>query len=112
MIHIHDRQRICHLHILPLRGGRPIQKLLAGNDRCSVRIAILLLLSAVLAAGQQPEDQASKIRAAMQASLEQQRASVRKQTDSAKPVEPGSFFTIPWPHSNTPVTAAPDESPC
>ena len=33
----------------------------------------------------------------MQSSLDLQRASVRKQTETAKVVEPGTFFTIPWP---------------
>lgn len=46
---------------------------------------------------QQRVDAAAKIRAAMQASVDQQKASVRKQVETAQTVAPGTFFTIPWP---------------
>jgi soluble lytic murein transglycosylase-like protein len=48
---------------------------------------------------QQGVDTAARIRAAMQASLDQQKASVRKQAETAQTVAPGAFFTIPWPDS-------------
>jgi soluble lytic murein transglycosylase-like protein len=45
-------------------------------------------------------DQGDRIRAAMNASLEQQRASVRSQVLNAK-AAPADFFTIPWPAAPT-----------
>src|SRR6185295_9124021 len=58
-------------------------------------ILIFCLVQAVVAQ-QPPQD---KIRAAMQASLDQQKASVRRQVETAVPVPQGTFFTIPWPNS-------------
>src|SRR4051812_1752765 len=62
-----------------------------------VRVVILILCSLLSVYGEQPAQ--DKIRAAMQASLDQQKASVRRQADNAQPVPPGTFFTIPWPGS-------------
>lgn len=64
------------------------------------------------AAGQQREDAAAKIRAAMQASLDQQKASVRKQAESAQPVTPGTFFTIPWPGADAAAVAGTTNAFC
>src|SRR5438045_2867663 len=65
-----------------------------------VRVVILILCPLMSAFGQQPVQ--DKIRAAMQSSLDQQKASVRRQADNAQPVPPGTFFTIPW--SGSPAT--------
>ena len=59
--------------------------------RCTL---VFLTWGALFAA----EDPAEKIRAAMQSSLEKQKASVRLQADTALAVSPETgFFTIPWP---------------
>jgi soluble lytic murein transglycosylase-like protein len=75
-----------------------------------VRAAILLLCLIKIASAQQPAE--AKIRAAMQTSLDQQRASVRKQTETAQSVAPGTFFTIPWPDSAIGVPTASADISC
>jgi soluble lytic murein transglycosylase-like protein len=75
-----------------------------------VRAAILLLCLIKIAQAQQPAE--SRIRAAMQTSLDQQRASVRRQTETAQTVAPGTFFTIPWPDSSTAVPTAAADIAC
>ncbi|MEO8131704.1 MAG: lytic transglycosylase domain-containing protein [Bryobacteraceae bacterium] len=55
---------------------------------------------------------ADEIRAAMQASLDQQKISVRRQVETAKVVPPGTFFTIPWPDSDAMVTPAAWDASC
>src|SRR3954454_39192 len=73
----------------------------------SVRVVTLIVCSLLSAFGQQPAQ--DKIRAAMQSSLDQQKASVGRQADNAQPVPPGTFFTIPWPGSPpTPQAASAD----
>ena len=64
------------------------------------------------ALAQQRIDAATKIRAAMQASLDQQKASVRKQAETAQTVATGTFFTIPWPDSDPRVQPPSGDSTC
>ena len=64
------------------------------------------------ALAQQRIDAATKIRAAMQASLDQQTASVRKQAETAQTVATGTFFTIPWPDSDPIVQPPSEDSKC
>lgn len=64
------------------------------------------------ALAQQGVDAAAKIRAAMQASLDQQKASVRKQAETAQTVVPGTFFTIPWPDSGPVIPPLSGDSAC
>ena len=66
------------------------------------RFVVVVLLVWRGCAGQQARDPAERIRAAMQASLDAQKASVQAQ-DSSVRVAPrnkassNSFFTVPWP---------------
>jgi len=59
-------------------------------------IASILVLAASAALAQEPKDPYEAVRAAMEASIAKQRASVRSQV---KATEAGqdSFFTVPWP---------------
>ena len=67
---------------------------------------LLLAIPAILTA-QIQNDPASRIRAAMQASLDQQKQSVRRQVMSAQAAPPPGFFTIPWPELAEPVSCEP-----
>jgi soluble lytic murein transglycosylase-like protein len=78
----------------------------------NVRAFVLIVCLVKTVAGQQPADPAVKIREAMQASLDQQRASVRRQTETAQAVPPGTFFTIPWPDSAGSAQAAAADFDC
>ncbi len=77
-----------------------------------MRVLLLVLCLTHSAFAQQRVDAAAKIRAAMQASLDLQKASVRKQVETAQAVEPGTFFTIPWPSSGSKATPASEEAIC
>jgi soluble lytic murein transglycosylase-like protein len=57
----------------------------------------VVLLYAASCPGWSADDPAERIRAAMQASLERQRASIRLQTQTAQTASEAGFFTIPWP---------------
>jgi len=75
-----------------------------------VRVVVLVLCVTITAFA----DTAEKIRTAMQSSLDQQRASVRRQAETANVIPSGTFFTIPWPASARilPPIAAAAEPPC
>src|SRR3954467_8622996 len=75
-----------------------------------VRAVTLILCLVASAFGQQPAQ--DKIRAAMQSSLDQQKASVRRQADNAQPVPPGTLSTIPWPGSPPTSQAASADIAC
>lgn len=77
-------------------------------DTPHVKVFITLALS-FSALAQDASDPAARIRSTMQASLDQQRASVRKQADPG-PAKAGDFFTVPWSaaaalSANTPAAA-------
>ena len=70
-----------------------------------VRILALAVLAIPLAAAG-PQDSSDRIRSAMNASIEKQRASVRSQVQNAQAAPPVDFFTVPWPSAPAPVTPA------
>ena len=77
-----------------------------------MRTLILVICVTQAAFGLQRIDAASKIRTAMQTSLQQQQASVRKQVETAQTIAPGTFFTIPWPDSDPVIPPSALDSLC
>lgn len=70
---------------------------------------ILLFAATALLSAQIKDDPAERIRAAMKASLDSQKQSVRRQVSAAKEVPSQEFFTIPWPSApEMPATGACD----
>ncbi len=73
--------------------------------RCALvrplRAAIFLYCVARSIAAEQTAPESDRIRAAMNTSIEKQRASVRLQLGSAQDVSAAGFFTVPWPAAAT-----------
>ena len=76
------------------------------------KLAIVALACAPAAVAQAAPDFSERVRAAMSASIEKQRASIQKQAASAKvvaaapaPIATSGFFSVPWP-SLVPAGAA------
>lgn len=66
------------------------------------RLAIVLSVCAAAAVAQSTTNPSDSVRAAMEASIAKQRASVQKQVNSAVPVATlpkSGFFTTPWPQA-------------
>jgi soluble lytic murein transglycosylase-like protein len=74
-------------------------------------LRFVVLLYVGCSAAQAAEDQAEKIRAAMQPSLDKQKASVRVQAQTAQAAPDPGFFTIPWPTPPALAFATPDCDP-
>ena len=77
-----------------------------------MRLAIVICFLLKTVSGQQSADPAQKIRASMQTSLDQQKASVRRQAETARDVSSGGFFTIPWPVFPESVQSATIDATC
>lgn len=77
-----------------------------------MRALILVICLTHSTFAEQRIDAAAKIRAAMQASLDQQKASVRIQAETAKTIAPAAFFTIPWPDSDPVVPPPSGDAAC
>jgi soluble lytic murein transglycosylase-like protein len=81
-------------------------------DQQNVRPLCLLVIAGVpLLAADPPANPYERMYAAMQASIEKQKASVQVQAQTARPAAPptGSmFFTTPWPALPLPTVAAAD----
>ena len=71
---------------------------------------MFLCCAARVPAAQQPAEFVDRIRAAMTASIEKQRASVRSQVQNGRAAPAAGFFTAPWP-TLTPVVAKADCDP-
>jgi soluble lytic murein transglycosylase-like protein len=65
----------------------------------------VLILAASAALAQEPKDPYEAVRAAMEASIAKQRASVRSQVKAAEAGQ-DSFFTVPWPRPAVQYAAA------
>ena len=77
-----------------------------------MRALVLVICLTHSAFAEQRTDAAAKIRAAMQASLDQQKTSVRRQVDNAQTIAPGTFFTIPWPDSDPAAPPSSEDAAC
>jgi soluble lytic murein transglycosylase-like protein len=75
-------------------------------------VRVLILLVSVFAIAQAQQTGQDKIRAAMQSSIDQQKASVRRQVDAAVQVPTGTFFTVPWPTGTAPAQNASADITC